>query len=392
MEQLIDAHLAEYETRPDIILEAPGRFHLVGDHSWYFKDKTLSMAVNLPVRIAISVRDDGVVKFYFHQLKERKKANVSSMKFRKEDRWANAIKAIIYSYEEFGLHCKGMNITIWSEILPTTGFGITTALKTVSAVAIKELFHPECDDSKVLKIIELGNRQFLGTGNYIADIYTDLFSREGHCVLTDHAKNSYSLVPFDFDDYAIILTDARVPRITVWNEDLVRTPENFLLLAELKVRKNGHWVYEESEIEINDILSGVNEDTRRRLLCIMKEHKNVLDAAEGLNSRNFQLFARAINRSHEAMRDMFNISCPEIDWLVKRVLEFDPSSSARNPTSCSRITGKGFGRCSYSIIKKSDVETYVQRLSEYERIFGFHPAYYEVKPCDGVHVVESFSK
>ena len=78
--------------------------------------------------------------------------------------------------------------------------------------------------------------------------------------------------------------------------------------------------------------------------------------------------------------------------VVKRFLEFDPSSSARNPTSCSRITGKGFGRCSYSIIKKSDVETYVQRLSEYERIFGFHPAYYEVKPCEGVHVVESFSK
>ena len=309
MEQLIDAHLAEYETRPDIILEAPGRFHLVGDHSWYFKDKTLSMAVNLPVRIAISIRDDSVVKFYFHQLKERKKANIPSLKFRKEDRWANVIKAIIYSFEEFGFHCKGMNITIWSEILPTTGFGITTALKTVSAVALKELFHPECDEIKLLKIIELGNRQFLGTGNYIADIYTDLFSKEGYCVLTDHAKSSYSLVPFSFDDYVIILTDARVPRITVWNEDLVRTPENFLLLAELKVRKNGYWIYEESEIEINDILSGVNEDTRRRLMCIMKEHKNVLDAAEGLSSGNFQLFARAINRSHEAMRDMFNISC-----------------------------------------------------------------------------------
>ena len=153
-----------------------------------------------------------------------------------------------------------------------------------------------------------------------------MFSKADNCILTDHSKTSWSLVPFSFDDYSIILTDARVPRITVWNEDLVRTPENFLLLAELKVKKNNYWVYEDSEIEINDILSGVNEDMRRRLLCIMKEHKNVMDAAEGLRTGNFQLFARAVNKSHEAMRDMFNISCPEIDWLVKRVLEFDSTS------------------------------------------------------------------
>ena len=92
------------------------------------------------------------------------------------------------------------------------------------------------------------------------------------------------------------------------------------------------------------------------------------------------------------MRDMFNISCPEIDWLVKRVLEFDSASSARNPSACSRITGKGFGRCSYSIIKKTDVENYAQRLAEYERIFGFRASYYEVKPADGAHVVESYRK
>ena len=392
MEQLIEAHLAEYETRPDIILKAPGRFHLIGDHSWYFKDKTLSMAVNLPVYFAVSVREDTSVRFYFHQLKERKRANVASMKFRKEDRWANAIKAVIYAFEEFGLHCKGMNITIWSDIIPSSGFGITTAMKVVSALAFKELFHPECDDVKLLKIIELGNRQFLGMENYVADIFTAMFSKAGNCVLTDHSKTSWSLVPFSFDDYVIILTDARVPRVLVWNEDIVRTPENFLLLAELKVKKNNYWVYEDSEIEINDILSGVNEDMRRRLLCIMREHKNVMDAVEGLKSENFPLFARAVNKSHEALRDMFNISCPEIDWLVKRVLELDPASSARNPSSCSRITGKGFGRCSYSVIKKNDLETYIQRLAEYERIFGFKASYYEVIPADGAHVVESYRK
>lgn len=86
------------------------------------------------------------------------------------------------------------------------------------------------------------------------------------------------------------------------------------------------------------------------------------------------------------MRDLYNISCPEIDWLVKRVLEFEITTS-RKPTACSRITGKGFGRCLYTVLKTSDVEEFKKKIAEYERIFGFHPVCYEVKPAGGASVL-----
>ena len=76
MKVLNEAHNIEYGTNPDIAVKAPGRFHLIGEHSWFFKDKTLSMAVNLPVYIAASKRDDLSLKFYFHQLNERKKSSI----------------------------------------------------------------------------------------------------------------------------------------------------------------------------------------------------------------------------------------------------------------------------------------------------------------------------
>lgn len=391
MDQVVEAHISEYESRPDIIVSAPGRFHLAGDHSWYFKDKTLSMAVDLPVYFAVSLRSDSSLRFYFPQLKERKRANISTLKYRKEDRWANSIKAIIAAFAECGFSPKGMNITIWSDILPSAGFGITTAIKVASALAVKELFNPQCSTAQLLQVIERGNKIFLNTGNYIADIYTTLFAEENTCLVTDHSKNTHVTVPFNFQDCSIILTDTKVPRISIWNEDIVRTPENFLLMAELKIQKNNYWIYEESDVEINDILSVVNEDMRRRLIAIMKEHKSVQDAAEGLKNSNFAMFARAINRSHESMRDLYNISCPEIDWLVKRVLEFDATASGRNPSAASRITGKGFARCTYTIIKKEEVPLYVQKLAEYERIFGFHPSYYIVKPTGGAHVLEEYT-
>ena len=65
MKALNDAHELEYEKMPEVVAKAPGRFHLAGEHSWFYKDKTISMAINLLVHVGVSKRDDGVVKIYF---------------------------------------------------------------------------------------------------------------------------------------------------------------------------------------------------------------------------------------------------------------------------------------------------------------------------------------
>lgn len=388
MNKVKEVHIEEFGSEPEIILSAPGRFHLIGEHSWFFEDKTLSMAVDLPVYIAITRRQDSALRFYFPQLKERKRANLSTLKYRREDRWANEIKAIIFGYNSIGYSFTGMNITIYSDILPSAGFGITTAIKAVSALALKKLYKIEGSDTILLQVIERACKIFLTTGFYSADINTALFAKKDTCLLTDHSQLTFKTVPYNFSESSIILTDARVPRISLWNEESLRNEENKKLLASLKTKKNNVTVYEDSISEINDVLSVVSEDVRRRLICIMKENQFVLDAVDALNNSSIQNFSKAINKSHEVMRDLYLISCPEIDWLVKRVQEFDQTSTGIQ-TSCSRITGKGFGRCTYTIVKNEYVEPYMQKLAEYERIFGFHPASYIVHPSDGACISQN---
>lgn len=388
MKEVIETHLREYDKKPDILVSTPGRFHLIGEHSWFCKDKTLSMAVNLPIYVAITVRDDAMVRFNFIQMNERKRCNLSNLKFRKEDRWANSIKAMIYGFTSGGFSVSGMDITIWSEILPSAGFGITTAMKVGTAFGIKSLCG--CSEVQMLQAIERGNKLFLGAGNYVADIFAAMYAQPNSCILTDHATNTYDILPFQFENISILLTDARVPRISVWNEATLMEPENVLLLGELKERKNhvyGGWQYEESSTEINEVLSVVDEDMGRRLKCIMLEHKYVISAVDALQKQDFASFCKTVSRSQDIMRDLYLISCPEIDWLVKRVQDFD-MTSVRNPNGCSRITGKGFGRCTYTILQTKDAELYKQKLVEYERIFGFHPSCYDVRPAGGVHLCD----
>lgn len=391
MKAVNDAHELEYEEKPEIVAKAPGRFHLIGEHSWFFKDKTLSMAVNLPVYIAISKRKDTTIKIYFHQLDERKRSTVTSLKFKKEDKWANALKSVVYGFTSGGFDIGGMNITIYSEILPSAGFGITTAIKVAESVAIKNLFNLNCSDMELLQVLERGNRLFLQQNNYIADNFSAMFSKKGNLLITDYFKNTWDYIPYSFEDKKIVLVDTKVPRVSVWREDSLFEPQNVLILGDLREHKTnvyGGWRYINDITDINEQLDQVSEDLHRKLMSIIREHNDVLEARDGLASTDFFKFARAVNHSHETMRDMYNISCPEIDWILKRVNELEPKLDyVRNPVTCGRITGKGFGRCLYAIMREGDVETFRDKINEFEKIFGFHPDIYIVEPSDGVSIV-----
>ncbi len=391
MEFVKDIHKSEYGEAPQVLVAAPGRIHLIGEHSWFFKDKTLSMGVNLPVYVAASARTDNSVHFYFPQLKDRKKANLSSLKVKKEDRWANSIKAMIYGFTSAGYELKGMNFTVYSDILPSAGFGITTAIKIGTAYAIRELNSLKCSDVQLLQAVERGNKLFLSSYNYISDIYATVHSKKNTLVLTDHANQSFENIPFDFENKSIVLVDAKVPRVNIWNEEIIREPESALLLGELKERKanvHGGWHYEENPHEVNIVLSVAPEDIHKKLYSVILEHQYVIEAYDSLVKNSFGAFARAVNKSHENMRDIYEISCPEIDWLIKRLLEIEPNNDdPRNPFTCGRITGKGFGRCMYAILDKKNIPEFEKKLSEYTKIFGFHASSYVVETEDGVHLV-----
>ncbi|HRZ65894.1 MAG TPA: galactokinase, partial [Spirochaetia bacterium] len=91
-------------------------------------------------------------------------------------------------------------------------------------------------------------------------------------------------------------------------------------------------------------------------------------------------FGRTVNKSHSSLRNLYEVSCPEIDWLAKRATEIDG-------VLCSRLTGKGFGGCTLSVMSEAALAEYRKRLEDYERIFGFRPVVYETRIAGGLRVV-----
>lgn len=390
MEHLLAEHFEEFGVKPEIIVSSPARIYLIGEHSSYFKDKILSLSINVPIYVSVSTRKDGLLRFCFPQQKERKRSSVTSVKFRREDKWANSIKSVIYAANKLGKSFSGLNFCVHSQFVSSMGMGVTSAIKTASALALYEYCGFKGGRNNVAqKMMEIGDSEFLGMETIWSDIYTNLYSKKDFCTLTNCNSNEYEHLPFNLKGYSIVITDSRVPRFGLGPESYLYNKENFNLIKSLKIfNDKNSWFYD-NDIELSEVLRPLREDVRRGLTSIIKEYQFVQDAEVALKNNNLGGFARCVNKSHEINRDVFQISCPEIDWLVKRVTELDSTSSLRSPSTCSRITGKGLGRCTYAILPTKDVDTYLERFAEYERIFGFHPVSYIVKPSSCASVIKN---
>ena len=94
----------------------------------------------------------------------------------------------------------------------------------------------------------------------------------------------------------------------------------------------------------------MDQITYNRALHGVQEDKRTLEAAEVLIKGDFKRFGELMNASHDSLRDLYEVSCPEVDELVE---------IARKTKGVygSRITGGGFGGCTVTLIEKDAVQS-----------------------------------
>ena len=101
------------------------------------------------------------------------------------------------------------------------------------------------------------------------------------------------------------------------------------------------------------------------------------EARHALQRRDKVVFGRVLSRSHERLRDNYEVSCPEFDWIAKRCFEVPDVYG-------SRLVGTGLRGCIVTFLEERAVSLYRERVEEYERIFGFTADVYSADPPDGV--------
>jgi galactokinase len=380
-------HRREYEIdagRSDsvVVAQAPGRMHLLGEHGEPFGGLYLSAAIDRWIKVAISPRKDNSVRFYAPDLNERKRTTFVNLKFKREDRWANYIKVAIYIFMGLGVPMKGMNFTLMGTIPQQIGLASSSAIEVAAAVALRGFLRVKISDRELIRRLPAAHLSFLEEEPSPADYLIGLLARNGYLLIVDEPNMTVTRIKSPFSRCKFILMDSRVPRLGVEAELAARREDLKAGLEMLAQGRDGANFREFAAMDLMNSMGNFPEEIRRRSLHVVQEIRRVLDAGDYLARADLAGFSRLIFHSHESLRDLYEVSCPEIDWMVKRAQETDGVLVAR-------MTGQGFGGCTYTIIKNEAVNGYRERIDDYERIFGFHPGIYEVKIATGSKVVGS---
>ncbi|WP_024469495.1 galactokinase, partial [Treponema pedis] len=281
MQKIVTFHIDEYGDEPEACAAAPGRFHLLGEHTWFAQGNTLSMAINHYLYVCASRRSDNNFRLFSISLNERKKISSSGLRYKKEDRWANSVKAVIAAFIDSGYPISGLNFTILSEIPSDAGLGTPNALKTAVALILRKLFAPKLSKNDLVDILEHANTQHLNTYPHRADILCALFAKANHCVRTDHRKKTAEIYPFPIEGHSIILTDSRVPRI-IAREELGARLDECIDAYEL-VKKQPDMPKDMSQLTEKMLEElDIPESVRRRVTYIIRESLSVDDAVDSL--------------------------------------------------------------------------------------------------------------
>jgi galactokinase len=381
MDSVRHSHMEEYGKAPEIIAAAPGRVNLIGEHTEYNDGFVFPMAIDFAIRVAISRRKDSHVHFYSADFKDRKRATLPSLRYRKEDRWANYPKGIINALQARGYPLEGMDVTIHGDIPQGAGLSSSAALQIATAMAVQGLYKIEIGREELARIARESETEFVGVKGGYVDLYVSRLAKEGHAMLLDTRFLSYHYVPLILKTARIMITNSKVPHAPADAEYAKRREDCARCVELLSAKKPGTALRDFSPADVRDSLGIIPETTRKKCLHVVEENQRVLEAEEALKKRDLVTFGKLMNRSHESLRDLYEVSCPELDWLVKRAWETEGVYG-------SRLTGAGFGGCTVTLIEEKSIPLYREHIVSYERIFGFRPEIYLCKPSAGARILD----
>jgi galactokinase len=96
---------------------------------------------------------------------------------------------------------------------------------------------------------------------------------------------------------------------------------------------------------------------KKRVTHVVQENARVLKSVEALQKNDLIMFGKYMCESHESLRDLYEVSCHELDVLVEEALKIEGCIG-------SRMTGAGFGGCTVSIVRNDALDSFIQQVGE----------------------------
>ena len=359
---------------PDLVSSAPGRVNLIGEHIDYSDGFVLPFAIQARTYCALRIRSDERIRVATNQHKiDIFESSISELKPQTGPVWSRYILGVLWA---LGVKV-GVEILVDSEVPSGAGLSSSAALECSVAIALNHHLELGRSLTELARITQRAENEYVGVPCGIMDQSISLMGRAGHALLLDCRDLSTRQIKVDFEshDLKLLIVDTRAHHALVDGGYAERRAQCESVAKALGVRA------------MRDLSLGELEAARTRLPDVnykrarhaVTEISRVLEAVKVLEADDFSNFGDLLTKSHQSLRDDYNVSCPELDLAVDTALNLGALGA--------RMVGGGFGGSAIALIRSDDAAKVALGIEQAFEKRGFSsPRFFDSLPGDGARV------
>lgn len=374
--QLLKQSFASYfNSESEIIVRAPGRVNLIGEHTDYNDGFVLPMAIDHAVWLALRPRDDRTVRLFSLDLETEAAFELDSLT--KGSDWIEYPKSIAYELMKAGYELRGFDAVMTGDVPRGAGLSSSAAVELAVARAFAAVSNIEWDAPKMAKLSQKAENEWVGVNCGIMDQMASAACKEGHALFLDCRSLEIQHAPLP-QGISIVILDTSTRRGLVgsaYNERRSQCEEAARWFGVKALRDVSVEEFNKSS------KNGLNELAEKRARHIITENARVLEAMEVMKAGNVKRLGELFNASHDSLRDDFEVTNDALNIMV---------DCAREQASCygARMTGAGFGGCAVALVKEENAAEFVTAVSEaYRQRSSMEAAVYVCKPSEGASLI-----
>lgn len=361
-----------------LLVASPGRVNLIGEHTDYNEGFVLPAAVDKAAYIAISSSGTGTGSWHsldFHESIEVDFDKITSV----PTRWANYILGIVDQVQKMGKAVPAFNCVIAGDVPMGSGMSSSAALESAVIFALNELYELGLSRWEMARLAQRSENEFIGVKCGIMDMFASLHGKVNQVIRLDCRDLSYEYFPIELGEYKIVLFDTGVKHSLADSAYNTRRSECETGLHFFQ-KHYGTQIKSLRDVPVAMVQanrSRLPQEVYNRCLYVTEEIHRTLAACEDLKRGDLAAFGLKMYATHEGLRHLYEVSCPELDFLVDAVQDESSVLGAR-------MMGGGFGGCTINLVHQDAVaELYARLADAYQKGMQHKLGMYEVITGDG---------
>ena len=361
---------------------SPGRVNLIGEHTDYNGGFVFPCALDFGTYAIVKQREDKNFRMYSENFEDLGiiEFNLDNLVYDKKDDWANYPKGVIKTFLDKGFKVpNGFDVLFFGNIPNGAGLSSSASIEVLTAVILKSLFNLDIDMVEMVKYCQIAENKFIGVNSGIMDQFAVGMGKKDNAILLDCNTLNFTYVPVKLKDMSIVIANTNKKRglaDSKYNERRSSCEEAVAVL-----NKNGvniKYLGELTVEEFNKVKHFIkDEEQLKRATHAVTENERAKVAVEFLKKDDIKTFGELMNKSHISLRDDYEVTGLELDSLVEAAWE-------EVGTVGARMTGAGFGGCTVSIVKNSEVDNFIKNVGKkYKEKTGLEASFYIANIGDG---------